>query len=51
MSTFEETGVDNSFGKDYKPIVALEEVKLGSGEEGEDLIWKWYVYCFQVLHN
>jgi hypothetical protein len=39
--SFEVTGVDNSFGKEYKPVVILEEVKLESGEEEEEPIWRW----------
>jgi hypothetical protein len=36
----EASGVDTSYSKDFDPIIALPEVKLQSGEEAEELLFK-----------
>ncbi|KAH7815480.1 putative Ran binding protein 1 [Monocercomonoides exilis] len=40
MSKVEETGVDETYSRQFEPVMVLPEVKMSTGEEGEDCLWK-----------
>lgn len=51
MSKVEETGIDDSFSKAFEPIVQLPLVKVQTGEENEELLYKWFYFIKYLYYS